>query len=127
MSSPSPDDSPGKLAQVVHFHVKPESVNDFVDSVKKIGDAARKTNFPVRPQWYQLYSGGMGPEFILALGRNSWAELQPPDKTLDAMMEEALGKAPGAAVLNTFRRAIRYTYSELLAYHPELSYVPGAQ
>lgn len=125
MSAPMTEGSPTKLLQVIHFQVKPESVNDFVDSVKKVLEGAKKTNYPIRPDWYQLFSGGMGPEFVLVYGRTSWAELQPPDKTLDAMMEEALGKAPGAAVLNTLRRAVRYTYSELLSYHPELSYIPG--
>jgi len=126
LSTPPEPGAPPKFSHIIHFQVKPESVNDFVDSVKKIGDAAKKTNFPARPEWYQLWSGGMGPEFVLALGSNSWAELQPP-KTLDAMAEEALGKQAGAALLAAFRRTIRYTYSELITYHPELSYVPGAK
>lgn len=123
--APAPEGPPSRLAQVIHFQLKPESVNDFVDSAKKVAEAARKTNYPIQPQWYQLFSGGIGPEFVLVYGRNSWAEMQPPDKTLDAMMEEALGRAQGAAVLTTLRRAVRYTETEILAYHPQLSYVPA--
>ena len=127
MSAPTTEGPPTKFSQLIHFHLKPESVNDFVDGAKKVAEAAKKTNYPIRPDWYQLFSGGMGPEFVLVYGRNSWAEMQPPDKTLDAMMEEALGKAAGPAVLVSLRRAIRYTYTEILAYHPELSYVPAAK
>ncbi len=127
MSAPLTAEAPARFSQITHFHLKPEGVPDFVESVKKVLEAAKKTNYPIRPHWYQLFSGGMGPEFVLANGRNSWAELQPPDKTLDAMVEEALGKAPGAAVLMTLRRAIRYTETEMLAYHPELSYIPAAK
>ena len=124
MSAPMDDGVPTKFAHVIHFHVKPESVNDFVDAVKKISEAAKKTSSPARPDWYQLFSGGMGPEFVLVLPSNSWAELQPT-KTLDAMVEEAFGKTTAAALLASFRRCVRYTDSELLEYRPELSYVPG--
>ena len=126
MSAAMDDAGPTKLAHVIHFHVKPESVGEFVDGVKKITEAAKKTNSPARPAWYQLFSGGMGPEFVLVLPSDSWAELQPT-KTLDAMVEEAFGKTAGAALLASFRRSVRYTDSELLQYHPELSYVPGAK
>jgi hypothetical protein len=124
MSAPA-QGSPTKYAQVIHFHLVPERVDDFVDSAKKVAEAAKKTDYPIRPEWFQLFSGGMGPEFVLVYGRESWAEMQPPEQTLDAMMEEALGRVPGAAVLNSLRRAIRYTYTEILAYRPELSYVPA--
>jgi hypothetical protein len=126
MSAPMDAAAPTKYSQIIHFQVKPESVNDFVDSVKKLGEAAKKTNVPARPEWYQLWSGGMGPEFVLALGANTWAELQP-GRSLDAIAEDAYGKSAGAALVASFRRTVRYTYSELIAYHPELSYVPSAQ
>ncbi|HET7291637.1 MAG TPA: hypothetical protein VFM88_04365 [Vicinamibacteria bacterium] len=125
MGGEPPTGTPSKLSQVIHFHVNPASVNDFVESVRKVAEAAKKTSYPIRPDWYQLFSGGMGPEFVLVYGRSSWADLQPPDKTLDAMVEDALGRTQAASVLMTLRRAVRYTDSELLVYRPELSYVPG--
>src|SRR5262245_5217884 len=124
---PRSEGPPTKLLQVIHFHLKPDAVNDFVESAKKVADASKKTNYAIRPEWFQLFSGGMGPEFVLVYGRNSWAELQPPDKTLDAMMEDALGKTAGAATLSTLRKAVVYTESELLAYRADLSHLPAAQ
>jgi hypothetical protein len=118
---------PAKFAQVTHFFLKPEGVNDFTDGRKKIVEAAKKTNYPIHPHWYQLFNGGEGPESVLVTGRNSWAEFQPLDKTLDAMMEEALGKVQGPAVLSTLRKAVRYTRSETLRYRPDLSYVASGQ
>jgi len=117
--------APAKLAQVVRFQLAPDRVNDFVEGVKKVAEAAKKTEYPMRPQWFQLFSGGMGPEFVLVYGRNSWEEMQPPEKTLDAMMEEALGRTTGPATLASLRRAVRYTYTEVLAFRPDLSYVPA--
>jgi hypothetical protein len=123
MSAPEEAGVPTRFAHVIHFHVKPESVNDFVEAARKLGEAAKKVQSPARPEWYQLFSGGMGPEFVIVLPSNSWAEL-PPTKTLDAIAEEALGKTNGAALVMAFRKAVRYTDSELLEYRPELSYVP---
>jgi hypothetical protein len=38
------------------------------------------------------------------------------------MVEEALGKVPGAAALSSLRKALRYTYSETAHFRPDLSY-----
>ena len=127
LSMPTGAQSPAKFSQVTHFYLKPEGVNDFSDGIKKVNEAAKKTSYPIHPLWYQLFNGGEGPEYVLVSGRDSWAEFQPPDKSLDAMVEEALGKPQGAAVLSGLRKAIRYTRSEALRYRPELSYLPGGQ
>ena len=127
LSMAAPSASPAKFSQVTHFYLKAEGVNDFQDGIKKVNEAAKKTSYPVSPMWYQLFNGGEGPEYVLVSGRNSWAEFQPPDKPLDAMVEEALGKPQGAAVLSGLRKAVRYTRSEALRYRPDLSYLPAGQ
>ncbi len=117
-----------KMISVVHFMVKPEGINDFIDGVKKVGEAFKKTNTQMSGtnHWYQLLNGGEGPHFVLVGERASWASFQPPtDKTLDAIMEEAYGKEQGAAILAALRRAYRSAYSETLQYRPDLSYVAG--
>jgi hypothetical protein len=112
---------------ITHFYLKPEGVPDFVEGVRKVAEAAKKTNYPLHPLWYQLFNGGEGPAFVLVSPRNSWAEFQPPDKTLDAMVEEALGKVPGAAALSSLRKSIRHTYTETARFRPDLSYQPEAK
>jgi hypothetical protein len=115
-----------KLA-VTRLLLKPEGVNDFVDGVKKIKEGVRKTDYPFRGpvRWYQLVTGGEGPQFLLLSDRANWAAFEPPtNKTLDAMMEAAYGKEQGAAILRTVRSAIRSQYVETWQYRSDLSFVP---
>jgi hypothetical protein len=120
--------TPAPLISVTHFMVNQEGVNDFVEAVKKIGDAIKKTNYPLAgpSRWYQLVNGGETPHFVLVGDRANWAAFQPPTmKSLDTMVEEAYGKEAGDAILATLRKAVRSTYTETLQYRPDLSYVSG--
>ncbi|HYN16261.1 MAG TPA: hypothetical protein VES66_10800 [Terriglobales bacterium] len=116
-----------KLISVTHFMVRPDGVNDFLDGVKKVGEAIGKTNYPQAgpSHWYQLVNGGDVPHFVLVGERATWASFQSPEKPFDAMMEEAYGKEQGAAILASLRKAIRSVYTEALQYRPDLSYVAG--
>jgi len=115
------------LVQTTHFYVRAEGVADFVAGVRKITEAGKKTGGLGRPMWYQLVSGGEGPRFVLRQLRKNWAEFQPPDKTLDAIVEEAFGKEEAAQILSSVRKNIRYTISYTSRYRPDLSYVPAAK
>jgi hypothetical protein len=121
---------PAPLISVIHFMLKPEGGNDFVEAVKKIGDGIKKTNYPTSgpAHWYQLANGGAAPHFVLVFDRANWASFQPPtDKSLDSMMEEAYGKEQGAAILSSLRKATRSIYTEALQYRPDLSYVASSK
>jgi len=116
------------LLSVTHYMLTPTGTTDFVETVKKINEAARKTNTPQAgpSHWYQLSNGGDAPHFVIVGERAGWANFAPAtDKTLDAMMEEAYGKEQGAAILALGRKAIQSIYTEALQYRPDLSYVAG--
>ncbi len=115
------------LLQITDFYLRPEGVNTFVDGVKKINEAAKKANWPARGQWYQLVSGGNGPVLVLVNERRNWADFQPPEKSLDAMVKEVMGEAEGAAMLESLRKQVRYTNTSTLRYRAELSYVPASK
>jgi hypothetical protein len=111
------------MIAVTHFFVKPDGVNDFADSLKKVNQAIRKTNYISKPSnWYSLANGGPGPHFVLVNGRDTYADMQPPEKSLDQMLKEALGDE-GTAAIATLRKNIERTETELLHYRPDLSYV----
>ena len=117
---------PAALISITHFMIKADSVNDFVEAVKKVGDGIKKTNYPQAgaSRWYQLVNGGETPHFVLVGDRANWASFQQPtDKTLDSMMEDVYGKDQGAAILSSLRKAIRSTHTEALQYRPDLSYI----
>lgn len=121
---------PAPLISVIHFRLKADGVNDFVEAVKKINDGFKKTNYPQAgaSRFYQLVNGGESPHFVLVGDRANWGSFQPPtDKTLDAMMEDAYGKEQGGAILSSLRKAIRSVYTEALQYRPDLSYVAGSK
>ena len=115
---------PAKYLVVQHFFVKPEAVGEFVAGVKKIRDAIKKTNWPQKgaSRWFQLGNGGAGPHYVLASDRADYASMAPPEKPMDAMLEEAYGKEEGAAVMAATRKTFVSLSSELLQHRPDLSY-----
>lgn len=124
--SPStPGATPPPLTAVTTYHLNPDSVNDFIDAVKKVNDGIKKTNYAVAgpSRWYQLVNGGEVPTFVLIGDRANWAAFQPNDKTLDVMMGEAYGKEQGAAILTSLRKTFRSLSNSIYQYRPELSYL----
>jgi hypothetical protein len=124
-SSPMADTGPTKFSQVIHFYVKPSGVGPFRAAIKDGEAALAKVNWPVHANWYELVSGGEGPEFVLAVARNSWADFEPRGKTLADAFAEVYGPEKATAMLDAVRNNTRYTYSELLRYRPDLSYIPA--
>lgn len=127
LSLPPAGEGPSAFAQVTHFFLKSDGVNEFTQGVRRVNEAIKKTNWPAQTLWYQLFNGGEGPRFVLVVLRHSWADFQPPDKSLDAMVEEAFGKEEASSVLNAIRKNIRFTRSEILRFRADLSYRPAAK
>jgi hypothetical protein len=123
--SPPSGNPPPPFIFVTFFLLKPEGLNDFIETVKKVNEGIKKTNYPQSgpSAFFQLVNGGEGPLFVLVGDRANWAAFAPNEKTLDAMMEEAYGKEQGAAILASGRKAMRSTRTETLAYRADLSYV----
>jgi hypothetical protein len=82
-------------------------------------------SYPMTFSWYRLVSGGEGPQFVLAVDRASWADMEPAGKSLDAALAEKLGAQKAITLLTTIRESTRYTRSYLLRYRADLSYVPA--
>jgi hypothetical protein len=129
LSVPTPGMSPAPMATISLFLLRPDGVTDFVEAVKKVNEGIKKTNYPQSgaSRWYQLVNGGDGPLFVLSADRANWAAFQANDKTLDAMMEEAYGKEPGAAILASLRKAVHSVSSRTIKYRADLSYLPAAK
>jgi hypothetical protein len=124
-SHPSTSAVPAAMTQVTHYFVKPEGYMVFQDSLKEIRAAMNKANDPTYLNWYRLVSGGEGPQFVLAVDRNSWADMEPRAKSLDQTLADVLGPQKAVALLNAIRANTRYTRSYMLRYRSDLSYVPA--
>ena len=77
-SPPDPDSNsklPQKYEEVIAFHVKYGKGMDFQKSVSRVKEAATKTNWPVKFEWYHLANGGSGDggswRFLTITGRAS--------------------------------------------------------
>jgi hypothetical protein len=113
-----------KMISITTYHLKGDGAIPFTAAAKKIYEAIVKSNYPTKvTTWYQLANGGEGPQFVQVSDRNSWADMQAPDKTLQAMLEEVYGKDD--TTLQTLRGQIRYTVTELAELQPDLSYMPA--
>jgi len=120
--------SPSAKLAVIRLLLKPEEVESFMAAQSKIKDALTKEGHSAPIRWYQLVSGGEGPQFLLLADRANWAAYEPPtQKTLDAMVEEAYGKEQGGAILRAVRSAVRSQYLETWQYRSDLSFVPSAK
>jgi hypothetical protein len=124
-SRPTSSQTPSPMAQVTHYYVKTSDVVAFTDALEEITAALNKANWPVHSTWYRLVSGGRGPQFVLATDRNSFAEMEGPAKSLEQAVSEVLNPHKAAALFDTIRGATDHTYSELLVYRPDLSYIAG--
>jgi hypothetical protein len=124
-SRPSARTQPPAMSQVTHYFVKPSGVVQFADAIKAVKAALDKVNYPVYSRWYSLVSGGEGPHYVLVVERNEWAEFEPMAKTLEQVIAEATSPSKAVELMSAVRDNTRHTYSELLVYRPDLSYLPA--
>jgi hypothetical protein len=125
MSMTKPPASPAMMRTTTYYSVIPEHTNEFIATVKKINEAIQKTNYPAKPsRWYALASGGEAPTFVQLVDRATWADMEPPEKTLEAALKEAYGDS-GPQLLDQLRRSCSKIMTELSVYRADLSYVPS--
>jgi hypothetical protein len=126
VSRPGPDPTkPAKMAEVVHFLLKPSKEAMFRDAIARIHEAIGKTNWPVSYIWYVLVNGGEGPHIALVLPHDSWAGMEEPEPSFPAMLTKAFGSFEAARLMGAIDDSIRAQSSEMLVYRPDLSYVPA--
>lgn len=125
VSRPGTSTSPTAMAQITHYFLKPDGFAAFLDALKETRAAMEKSSYPMTFEWYRLVSGGEGPQLVLAVDRNSWADMEAPAKSLDQTLAEAVGPQKAVALLNAIREGTRFTRSYMLRYRSDLSYVPA--
>jgi hypothetical protein len=124
-SRPSSRTQPAAMSQITHYFIKPSGVVQFAGAIKEIKAALDKANYPVRSSWYRLVSGGEGPHYVLVVERSSFAEFEPMAKSLEQVIAEVTSPAKAIELASAVRDNTRHTYSELLVYRADLSYVPA--
>src|SRR5512136_2223605 len=125
-SRPTDSKVPSTMLQITHYFVKPAGIPEFNDALKEIKAALDKANYPAHSNWYRLVSGGKGPDYVLVTARSSFADFEPPDKGLEAVLTEAYGAPKAVALMKQVLANTDHVYTEILRYRPDLGYIPAA-
>ena len=125
LSHPAAGTTPSAMAQITHYFVEPDGYTEFIDALRQVRAAMEGTDHPMTFSWYRLISGGESPQFVLAVDRASWADMEPAGKSLDAALAEKVGAQKAVTLFTAIREATRFTRSYLLRYRADLSYVPA--
>jgi len=126
VSNPGNSKPTDKFSEVIVYHVRYEKQHDFVDIIKKVDGAIKKTKWPVTYLWYTLSRGGDSGTFVLVITHTSWADFEdkPDMKPFPAMLTEALGADEAKALLKEINASVEKETSKITRFREDLSYLP---
>lgn len=127
VSNPGPEGG-AKYTSIVSFHVKYAKNDDFRSAIARIHDAAEKTKWPFHYTWEHLVNGGPGGTYVLLVDHPNWASFgddDPAIKPLRDILREAFGEQEAMSVIERLNASIESTYSEIVEFRADLSYIPG--
>ncbi|MBZ5671522.1 MAG: hypothetical protein LAO04_17575 [Acidobacteriia bacterium] len=125
MSRPMEGAAP--LLEVVEYHLNMGGESDFLMALRKVQEAIQKSNYPVNYYTYELFNGGEHPTYVFTFPHKNWADFEPPEQTLRAVLEKVYGREEAESVLKLFDKSVHCVRSEIAASRPDLSYAPPAK
>jgi hypothetical protein len=122
-----PTDMNGKYTEVITFHLRYGHADDFRSAIARAAEARQKMNSTAHYSWYRLVNGGEGGTYVLTIEHANWASMEddPAVKPLRDDLRAAFGENEAMSVIERLNSAIAGTYSELIQFRPDLSYIPG--
>ena len=120
----SDSDAKPVLISVTFFTIKPGREEQFTDGVKKIAEAAEKSNWSSHYTFSRVRGGGKDfPDFVLVWQYKSWAEYGAgPNPPTWKMVEGVNGKDDTDALRKSINDAIQEVHSHVDQYNAELTY-----
>ncbi len=118
---------PLKYEEVIAFHLKYGKDTDFQKGISRVTEAATKTNWPMKFEWYHLVNGGSGDEWVLVLPHDKWADFgdSPDVKPPHEMVAGAFGASEAKSLFDSFNDMVMYETTEIIQFRPDLSYIPS--
>jgi len=115
-----------KYTSVTSFHVRYGKADDFRSAIARIYDAAEKTKWPFHYRWERLANGGPGGTYVLLVDHPNWASFadDPNIKSVRDILREAFGEQEAMSVIERLDSSIESTYSEIVEFRADLSYMP---
>jgi hypothetical protein len=125
-SNPSPDMN-NKYTEVISFHVRSGKTDDFRSAVMRVHEAHQKMNSPFHYEWHHLVDGGPGGLYVLTIEHANWASFEdnPAVKPLRDDLRGAFGEQEAMSVIERLNNSIESSYSEIIEFRPDLSYIPA--
>jgi len=116
-----------KYTAVTSFHIRFGKADDFRSAIERIHDAAEKTKWPFHYRWSRLANGGHGGTYVLLVDHANWASFEddPAIKPLRDILREAFGEQEAMSVIERLDASIESTYSEIVEFRADLSYIPA--
>ena len=123
----NPSTMPGKYVEVITFHVRYGHGDDFRSAIARAAEARQKLNSPAHASWHRLVNGGPGGMFAVTYDRANFASMEddPAIKPLRDDLRAAFGEQEAMSVIERLNSSVESTYSELIQFRPDLSYIPG--
>jgi hypothetical protein len=122
-----PSATPPPMSEIIHYHLKMGSEQEFRGAMKKVHEAIGKAGLDWHYGWYELVDGGEHPTFVLAISMQGWADLGPGDTPFPAMLAKAYGEYEAGEILRSIDHATKSARSEVIKFRPDLSYMPAAK
>lgn len=125
-SNPSTDMN-GKYTEVITFHIRYGRGDDFRSAIMRAHEAREKVKSPAHYEWHRLVNGGPGGTYVLTIGHTNWASFgdDPAIKPLRDDLRAAFGEQEAMSVIERLNASIESTYSTVIQFRPDLSYVPA--
>jgi hypothetical protein len=122
-----PTDMNGKYTEVFTFYVRYGHGDDFRSAVTRAAEARQKMNSTAHYSWYRLVNGGHGGTYVLTFQHANWASMEddPAVKPLRDDLRAAFGEQEATSVIERLNSSVEGTYSELIQFRPDLSYIPA--
>jgi hypothetical protein len=126
VSAPGADQDTPTMAEIAMFQLQFGKTAQFYAAVRQFHDAMRKAGSRERYEWFELLSGGEGPQFMLFQPRRNWAAFDTQRGFLSEALEKSLGKRKSEKLIAQFSAAVKSYHRSAVRLRPELSKLPPA-
>jgi hypothetical protein len=113
------------MVEVVTFHLKADQIQAFDRAVDQVHKAILASKWPVHYAWEMPMNGGRGEDRFLAIFHPNWADFEPVEPSMEAMLAEQLGKDRAMELFRTMAGSYWETTSMVLRHRPDMSVEHG--
>jgi hypothetical protein len=116
-----PEGKDVNLVQVVTYDLKPGMAETFSNAIQQYHDTIVAEDYPTYYVFDWNLAGGDGNTVTLAILMESWADMQPAEETVQAMMARVLGEDEAKALGESFTSSYTSAQSSVVRYLDALS------